>query len=208
VFVKAFLAGLIIGVGLIVGGAVYYVLSGRAPAAVEDKPFPFERFFAHKALNARIEEEMPKSVPIPADETAFLAGADVYQHHCGICHGRPNSDQSPIGKGMYPKPPELFKGKGVTDDPPGETYWKVAHGIRLTGMPEFKHALNDTEMWQVSVLLANADKISDAVKDRLKPPNFPGGPGGAVPTVPPGGPGVPPKPGRVPISPHASPTAH
>jgi hypothetical protein len=38
-------------------------------------------------------------------------------------------------KGMYPQPPELFKGKGVTDDPAGETYWKVANGIRLTGMP-------------------------------------------------------------------------
>jgi len=26
-----------------------------------------------------------------------------------------------------------FKGKGVTDDPAGVTYWKVANGIRLTG---------------------------------------------------------------------------
>ncbi len=47
---------------------------------------------------------------------------------------------------------------GVTDDPPGETYWKVANGIRLTGMPSFKSVLTDTEMWQVSLLLANADK--------------------------------------------------
>jgi mono/diheme cytochrome c family protein len=47
---------------------------------------------------------------------------------------------------------------GVTDDPPGETYWKVANGIRLTGMPAFKDALTETEMWQVSLLLANADK--------------------------------------------------
>ena len=47
---------------------------------------------------------------------------------------------------------------GVSDDPPGETYWKVANGIRLTGMPSFKSVLTDTEMWQVSLLLANADK--------------------------------------------------
>jgi mono/diheme cytochrome c family protein len=47
---------------------------------------------------------------------------------------------------------------GVTDDPPGETYWKVANGIRLTGMPSFEKVLTDTEMWQVSLLLANADK--------------------------------------------------
>jgi thiosulfate dehydrogenase len=47
---------------------------------------------------------------------------------------------------------------GVTDDPPGETYWKVANGIRLTGMPAFKDMLTDNQMWQVSLLLANADK--------------------------------------------------
>ncbi len=47
---------------------------------------------------------------------------------------------------------------GVTDDPPGETYWKVANGIRLTGMPAFKDVLTETEIWQVSLLLANADK--------------------------------------------------
>jgi hypothetical protein len=46
----------------------------------------------------------------------------------------------------------------VSDDPPGETYWKVANGIRLTGMPSYKGVLTETGMWQVSLLLANADK--------------------------------------------------
>jgi hypothetical protein len=34
----------------------------------------------------------------------------------------------------------------------------VANGIRLTGMPSYKEVLTDTQMWQVSLLLANADK--------------------------------------------------
>lgn len=93
-----------------------------------------------------------------------------------------------MAKGMFPKPPHLFRGKGVTDDEPGETYWKVVNGIRLTGMPEFKHELNDTQMWQVSLLLANADKISDAVKQELKPPNRPGN---ALPPDGAGHPGAP-----------------
>ena len=33
---------------------------------------------------------------------------------------------------MYPKPTELFRGKGVSDDPATESYWKVANGIRLS----------------------------------------------------------------------------
>ncbi|MGH9515064.1 MAG: c-type cytochrome [Terriglobales bacterium] len=196
---KAFLTGVVIGILLIGAGVGYYFTSGAAPAAVEDKPMPMEKFFANKALHAHIEKEMPKSVPIAADETAYLAGADVYQQHCAICHGLPNVDQTPMAKGMFPKPPALFKGHGVTDDPVGETYWKVANGIRLTGMPEFKHVLNDTQMWQVSLLLANADKISDPVKDKLKPPATPGT---AVPPTM----GIPAKPGRVPISPHSKPT--
>jgi hypothetical protein len=64
---------------------------------------------------------------------------------------------------MYPEAPQLWAPHrngvvGVSDDPPGETYWKVANGIRLTGMPAFNKVLNETQMWQVSLLLANADK--------------------------------------------------
>ena len=60
-------------------------------------------------------------------------------------------------------PPELFPGRGVTDDPPGETFWKVANGIRLTGMPGFNESLSQTQMWQISLMLANADKLPPSV---------------------------------------------
>jgi mono/diheme cytochrome c family protein len=69
----------------------------------------------------------------------------------------------------------------VTDDPAWETYWKAKNGIRLTGMPGFQKALNDTQLWQVSVLLANADKISPAVKASLSSP--PGPPPQATPAA-------------------------
>jgi len=184
--VKTFIAGVIVGIILVPLGAYAYFISGRAPVATADKTLPFEKQFANGALHARIDKEMPKSLPLPANESTFTAGAQVYRDHCGVCHGMPNMDQGPMAKGMFPKPPHLFRGKGVTDDEPGETYWKVANGIRLTGMPSFKPSLSETQMWQVSLLLANADKISDAVKEELKPPNFPGRPmgaGGQVPKV-------------------------
>jgi mono/diheme cytochrome c family protein len=65
---------------------------------------------------------------------------------------------------MYPAAPQLWKKHakgnvvGVSDDEPGETYWKVANGIRLTGMPSFSHVLSDTQMWQVTLLVKNADQ--------------------------------------------------
>jgi thiosulfate dehydrogenase len=113
---------------------------------------------------------MPKSVPIPADEVNFLAGAQVYKDHCAVCHGLAGRPATAIARGMFPKPPELMQGKGVTDDEPGETYWKVEHGIRLTGMPGFRASLTETQAWQVSLLLANADKLPASVRTLLVPP--------------------------------------
>ena len=65
---------------------------------------------------------------------------------------------------MYPRAPQLWKkhGKGnvvgVSDDEPGETYWKVKNGIRLTGMPSFRHTLSEEQMWDVTLLLKAADQ--------------------------------------------------
>jgi thiosulfate dehydrogenase len=156
---------------LVAAGAWFYFTAGWAPVAVADPPMLFEKKLAHGALNARISKDPHTDpAPVPADEGTYLAGADVYKQNCAVCHGLPGQPQSAIAQGMFPKPPELFHGTGVTDDPAWETNWKAKNGIRLTGMPAFKGALNDTQLWQVSVLLANADKISPAVKAALTSP--------------------------------------
>ena len=132
---------------------------------------PFEKRLAKAAQHARIEKDPHTDpAPVPADEATFLAGADIYKQNCAVCHGLPGESQSAIAEGMFPKPPELFHGTGVSDDPAWETYWKAKNGFRLTGMPGFKGRLNDTQLWQVSVLLANSDKISAAVKAVLASP--------------------------------------
>ena len=168
---RAFILGLLIGIVLVFGGLWFYFTSGRAPVAVSDPTMPFEKRLANGALHARINKDPHTDpAPVPANESSYLAGADIYKEHCGICHGLPDQQQSAIALGMFPKPPALFHGTGVTDDPAWETYWKAKNGIRLTGMPSFKEHLNDTQLWQVSVLLANADKISPAVKAALTTP--------------------------------------
>jgi hypothetical protein len=71
---------------------------------------------------------------------------------------------------MFPRPPQLFKGKGVTDDPAGEIHRKTANGVRLTGMPGYRGALSEDQMWQVSLLLLNAGKLPPAVKELVAKP--------------------------------------
>jgi len=165
--VKAFIVGVIIGLVLIPLGVYVYFAGGFAPVSTSSEPMPFEKMLARKGLNARIDKESPKDVPIPLDEANYSAGAQVYKDNCAVCHGLPGQPATAIANGMYPKPPQLFHGRGVTDDPAGETYWKVANGIRMTGMPGYRKALSDTQMWQAAILLANADKLPASVKDGL-----------------------------------------
>lgn len=162
-----FLFGLILGLIVIPVGVYMYFSSGSAPVATASAPMPFEKMLASMALHARLKKEMPKSAPIPADEANFAAGAQVYKNNCAVCHGLPGKPQTTIAAGMFPKPPKLMEGKGVTDDEPAETYWKVSGGIRMTGMPGFDKTLSQTQMWQVSLLCANADKLPQPVKDSL-----------------------------------------
>ncbi len=162
-----FLFGLIIGLFAVPLVVYFYFSTGMAPVATAAPAMPFEKTFARMALHARLDKEMPKDVPVTADEGAYTAGAQIYKDHCAVCHGLPGQAQTAIASGMFPKPPKLMQGTGVTDDPPGETYWKVEGGIRMTGMPGFSKTLSTTQMWQVSLLCANADKLPDSAKQIL-----------------------------------------
>jgi thiosulfate dehydrogenase len=163
----AFVIGLVVGVLLVPFGVYLYFAEGYVPVATSSPPMPFEEMLAHKALDARVRKEMPKTVPIEATESNLMAGAALYKVNCAVCHGLPGATKTFIAAGMFPPPPQLFRGKGVTDDEPGETYWKVANGIRLTGMPGFRNSWKDDQLWQVSLLLAKADALPESVKNAL-----------------------------------------
>lgn len=156
----AFLLGLIIGL-IIVPITVYcYFRFGYAPVATGAAAMPFEKTFARMGLHAKMDKEYPRTVPIQGTPENFMAGAHIYREHCAVCHGVAGQHPTSVAKGMYPRPPQLLDPKHmVTDDPAGESYWKIANGIRMTGMPSFHESLSTTQMWQVSMMLANADKL-------------------------------------------------
>ncbi len=165
-----FVAGVIVGIVLIAIAVYCYFRFGYAPVATAASPIPFEKTLAHLGLDASINKYAPKTAPFQATEADLQNGAHLYREHCAMCHGVMDGQKTPTGKGMYPAPPLLLKGKGVTDDPPGETYWKVDNGIRLTGMPAYGQSLSQKEMWQISLMLAGADKLSPDVQTLLKQP--------------------------------------
>jgi len=168
-----FFGGLIIGLLAfpILGAA--YLLSGEAPVAVTDRPFPFEQYVAGAALESRIHREAPERTLTSFTASDLMAGAQAYRQGCG-CHGLPGEVAGgPVPK-MYPEPPRLFTPDGsVADDPVGVTYWKIKNGIRMTAMPSFQGVLQDEQMWQIAALLAHSNKLPPGVMDALKQPLFP-----------------------------------
>jgi mono/diheme cytochrome c family protein len=171
---KVFLGFVLAWVVLAIGAAVY-LRWGSPPVATADKPFPYEKAIVSIPLNARIARQM-QTAPFGTGEDVYEGGARVYRAECAACHGTPGHDVA-SAKYMYPVTPQLWKKHakgnvvGVSDDEPGETHWKVANGIRLTGMPAFSHVLTDTQMWQVTLLLKNADQqLPDPVMKILTAP--------------------------------------
>jgi thiosulfate dehydrogenase len=165
-----FLIGLIVGLLILPLGFMLYAVSGRMPAATSDPPMAFEAQLAGAGLNARIHREAPNRDVSNFGTAELVSGADLYQKNCAMCHGLPNQPVPTIGQGEFPRPPQLFTVDGrVSDDPAGVTYWKVKNGIRLTGMPSFEKSLTDMQIWQVTALVARADKLPPQVIDSLKP---------------------------------------
>jgi thiosulfate dehydrogenase len=153
---KGILLGIVLGFVLVAVGAYFYFASGQAPVSTNSPEMPFERKMAKLALHAYLGKVPHPNPPVPADEANLLAGAKVYKEDCAVCHGLPGEPHNAIGNGMFPKPPLLFRGVGVTDDETWESYTKVSGGIRMTGMPGFKDRLSD--------------KLPASVKAELAPP--------------------------------------
>jgi thiosulfate dehydrogenase len=155
--------GIILGVILAPVLVLAWFRFGQPPVAAADPPLPYEQWITSIPLHARISHELVSEAPIQVNEENLLAGAQIYRDQCAACHGFYGKPAS-FAAHMFPRAPQLLEkhrngnAVGVSDDPPGETVWKVDNGIRLTGMPAFKQILSNVQIWQVSLLLANADK--------------------------------------------------
>ena len=162
-----FIAGIITGILLLFACAYVFISFGGVSMMTSAPPLPLEKRVARMALRASLGKAADEKDPLPFNDENMAAGARLYKTNCAVCHGLPGAAKSSIAKGMFPEPPQLFEDP-VTDDPEGITYWKVTHGIRLSGMPGFDKSLSDTERWQLTMLMAHADKPSRAVLAALK----------------------------------------
>jgi thiosulfate dehydrogenase len=166
-----FVVGVAATLVVLVFGGYILVRAGGVPMETTSRPLPLEETVARTALRARIGNAAEQKNPLAPDDTSMLGGLTVFKQNCAICHSIPGQPRSAISKGMFPTPPQFFEKRDmdlVVNSPEGVTYWEVTHGIRLSGMPGFEGTLSDIERWQVTTLLAHADKLSPAVQEALQ----------------------------------------
>jgi len=161
---RGFILGIVatIVVALVLGYALLH--SGMVPANADAKAGGLETWAARASLGATLRRDAPKGPnPVPATEASFVEGVKLYGEHCAVCHGVAAGDAaaSAIARGEYPAPPQLAT-EGVEDDPEPYTFWKVKHGIRLTGMPSWAGALDDRQIWTIALFLKHMDKLPPA----------------------------------------------
>jgi mono/diheme cytochrome c family protein len=163
---KNIVSGVALTLVLALTGAYALVQSGLIPANADAKPGRLEIWMARTSLDATLRREAPtEQNPVALTDQNLMNGVHLFAQNCAVCHGSAKgaTASSPIAKGLYQKPPQLAT-DGVEDDPEGYSFWKIRHGIRLTGMPSFGYTLNDQQIWTLALFLKHMDKLPPAVQ--------------------------------------------
>jgi mono/diheme cytochrome c family protein len=93
-----------------------------------------------------------------------------FADHCAICHANDGSGDSSIGKGLYPKPPDMRKAEtqNLTD---GELFYIIHNGVRLTGMPAFGEETSDKpdiDSWKLVHFIRHLPNITPEELEKMK----------------------------------------
>jgi plastocyanin len=116
--------------------------------------------------------------PYAADGEAWRTGANHFQTHCAVCHGRDGRASSAIATRMYPPVPDLAD-PAIQAMSDGALFAVIQNGVRWTGMPAFRGSHSTDEIWQLVSFVRRVPHLTPA---DLKPPATPQS-GAAGPSV-------------------------
>ncbi len=162
--IKAYIWGCVTVLLVLLGGGYWFISTGMMPANADSKPPALEQWAAHASLRASIQREAPQGPnPMALTNPNLIEGIHLYAQNCAVCHGASDAKPSNIAVGLYQHAPQLAD-DGVEDDPEGKIFWKIKHGIRLTGMPGFSGTLSDDKIWKITLFLKHMDNLTPGAK--------------------------------------------
>ena len=128
---------LLMAAGMAAVGVAYWYVQGHTPYSSRAEPTRLETEVALRLRQLAIpDDQRAKVSPLPATPENLREGLAHFADHCAVCHGNNGAGDTPIGRGLYPKPPALREARtqSLTD---GEIFAIIQNGIRFTGMPAF-----------------------------------------------------------------------
>ena len=154
--------------GLLLGG---WLVMGRG-FSTREQPTTVEVFLARGLRSlATPREAKNRKNPVALSSEVLSEAMAHFADHCAVCHANDGSGDTVIGKGLYPKPPDMRKSatQNLTD---GELFYIIHNGVRLTGMPAFgdEHG-QDLESWQLVHFIRHLPRITAEELERMKEMN-------------------------------------
>jgi mono/diheme cytochrome c family protein len=121
-------------VALIALGAAAVLHNGLSSRA---QPTRMEAMLARNARRLSIPADAAKQSNPVAETPDNLRDARLhFADHCAVCHGNDGGGDTMLGRGLYPKPPDL-RARETQKLSDGELFWIIENGVRFTGMPAF-----------------------------------------------------------------------
>lgn len=162
------LIGAAVGILLIVPAAVVtFVKSGLFNAAASRPHTNFTQWITHETMIHSVRRHSSGIKP-PAfvSRSAVLAGFCRYETHCVACHGAPAIAREPWVSGMEPSPPYLLDATSVWTAP--QIFWIAKNGIKMTGMPSWRNAMSDEQIWEIVAFLEAMRRLPPQTYSRLR----------------------------------------
>ena len=147
----------LVAVGTVVTYAVVTGLDARA------QPGPLETRIARSVRRLAIPQLIRnRPNPVAASADVLAEGMAHYADHCASCHANDGSGNTEIGRGMFPKPPDMRVAatQQLTD---GELFYIIEHGVRFTGMPGWSTGTpaGETSTWHLVHFIRHLPKITE-----------------------------------------------
>ncbi len=162
-----FFIGFLSGIVLLLLAVFLYVRFGFVNPRADIPINALEMHVAMPALDAAVDRRAPEAKnPVAMSDENLLAGMQIYQSDCASCHGDVSHPHAALAETLYPRPPQFVE--DAPDMPENQNYYIIRHGVRLSGMPGWKDALSDEQMWQVTTFLSHMDKLPPQITDAWK----------------------------------------
>ncbi len=107
--------------------------------------------------------------PLPLTQDLLKDARAHFADHCAGCHANDGSGQTPIGKNVYPKAPDL-RLADTQEMSDGELFYVIQNGIRFTAMPAWGTGdpAKDRASWELVHFIRHLPNLTEEELQEMK----------------------------------------